>query len=91
MKLSTRLFDHTRNVADHNGREVYRVSIEFMDKPSDNAKFRMDMKLIRPIQDKDSKSIIRNHVKDVIKIIQTIENAKVQYRRTAGPVRTKVS
>ena len=77
-KLNTRLYEHTQNVADHNGWEVLRVIIEFMDKPPDNAKFQMDMKLNQLIQDKEGKSIICKNVKDVMKIIQTIENATVQ-------------
>ena len=57
-KLNTRLFDHTQNVADHNGWKVLRVIIEFMDMPPSNAKFQMEMKLKQLIQDKEGKSII---------------------------------
>ena len=46
-KLNTRFFDHTQNVADHSGWEALRVIIDFMNKPPDNAKFQMDMKLIQ--------------------------------------------
>ena len=74
-KLSTRLYEHTHNVADHDGREVLRVIIEFMDKPSDNAKWQMDMKLNQLIQDNDCKSIVCRSVKDVMEMIQTRTSA----------------
>ena len=77
-KLNTRLFDHTQNVADHNGLGVLRVIMEFMDKPPENAKFQIDMKWKQPIQDKEGKSIICKNVKDVMTIIQTIKNATAQ-------------
>ena len=50
-KLNTRLFDDTQNVADHNGWEILRVIVEFMEKPPDNAKFQKDMKLHQLIQE----------------------------------------
>ena len=52
--------------------------------PPDNANFQMDMKLNQLIQDKEVKTNVRNHVTDVMNIIQTFENARVQYRRNVG-------
>ena len=82
--LNTRLYEHTQHVADHNGWQVLRVIIEFLDKPPDNAKFQMDMKLNQLIQDKEGKSIICKTVRDVMNMIQTSEKATVQYRRSVG-------
>ena len=63
---------------------MLRVIIEFMDKPLDNANFQKDIQLIQLFQDKEGKSIDCRNVKDVMKIIQTIENATGQYRRNVG-------
>ena len=60
-----------------------------MDKPPDNAKCQMDMKLKQLIQDKECKSIISTNAKEVLSIIQIIENATVQYRRDLVSFQTR--
>ena len=55
-----------------------------MDKPPDNAKFQMDMKLNQLIQDNVGKSVLCNNVRGELKMVQTIENAIIQYRRSVG-------